>query len=203
MGTKIPNEQEMQALVRDLGVEPDGNFLLAQHHNSAGKSIATELLGGTYLNARSEQPFAVVFAPDAIITQRLKDDQVHRYPRAEVEHFTVRDGAEESVVFDFDWQGEHLSFYANKDASMRLRYVADNLRQLLANDFGHYAQDMSHVGVKGLAAYKYPVLESILPLGLLVMMVVTKDAHIGRGLLLAGALLAFIWVPKLPRPTRR
>lgn len=202
MGILVQNESQMQDLVRALGVEPEANFLYARHHNGAGKAFALDLLGPS-ATAASEPAFLLVFTPAEIIAQRLSNQRVHRYARAAMTNFKVRDGAQNSVVIDFDHAGEHVSFYADMGASMRLQYVADNLAALMANHFLGYATDMSQVGQTGLASFKYPLLESLLPLALVIAMMVLKADHFGRYLAISGLILVLIWLPKIPRPHRR
>ncbi|WP_125703509.1 hypothetical protein [Lacticaseibacillus daqingensis] len=203
MALLAPNEEEMKDRVRALGIEPNENFLMAHHHNSVAKGVAMNLVGGNLLTAHSEQPFLLVFTPEAIVAQRLKDDQVSRYAHDDVTNFKLRDGADEALVIDFDHQGTHVSFYAHKDAAMRLKYVATNLRVLLANQFCGYATDMSQVANSGWAAFKFPLLESLLPLGLLIVALTIPDAHPLKMVVPSVLLLALIWLPKIPRPNRR
>jgi hypothetical protein len=142
LGLLTENQQQMEDLVRQLGYEPSHNYLLVFKRMNNGAKVAVNLLLripslGTSL---VEKRHLLVFTPRGIVVHRLKKNGITEVCEAsKVKNFRVRDGANNSVVIDFDYEGESFSFYSYKDFSMRMKYVAENLAALSANNFMGYA----------------------------------------------------------------
>lgn len=137
------NKEQMEAIVRQLGYEPDGNFLLAYNRMSTGAKVAVNIfLQQPWIGTGiAEKQHLIIFTPDKIVVHRLKKNGATTiYPASEITNFTVRDGANKSTVFEFTHGTDKLSFYSYKDFSVRYKYVAENLAQLTANHFVGYAQ---------------------------------------------------------------
>lgn len=206
MPVLLPNKSEMEERVRALNLQVADNYLLAYHHMSNGKRVVANLMGGraNLITAHYEQAYLVVFTDKAITTQLLKDGTVASYPRSEISNFTVRDGAEQSLVFDFDAEGKHLSFYAYKDSGARMRYVAQNIEVLLSNHFLGLAPELPNVVTSGWRKYRYAMLESLLPLALMVVLIVSPGTSFKNrtGIIPAILILVMIWWPFRPKPHR-
>ncbi|WP_155288055.1 hypothetical protein [Lacticaseibacillus zhaodongensis] len=138
------SKAQMEAIVRQLGYEPDDNYLLAYNRlNNVAKAGIYILLQQPWIGlAMSEKEHVIIFTPEAIVIHRLKKNgQTQVFPANEIENFRVRDGANKSVVIEFTHGSDSFSYYSYKDFSMRNKYVAENLAKLTANNFGGYAKD--------------------------------------------------------------
>lgn len=144
MGILGESKAQMEAIVRQLGYEPDGNYLLAYNRlNNVAKTGAYLLFNPPFLGlAMAEKAHVIIFTPEALIIHRLKKKGLTQvFPAGEIQDFRARDGANHSTVIDFKHGGDAFSFYSYKDFSVRYKYAAENLAQLTANRFMGYAKE--------------------------------------------------------------
>lgn len=143
MGWFLSNsKQQMEDVVRTLGVEPDANYLLVYNRMNRAAKVAANLLLRTpsTVTGQVEKQHCMVFTPDQIIVRRLtKHPETTLYSASAITNFTYRDGEDDALIIDFDCNNEHLSFYTHKDFTMRMKYIAENLQVLLNNNFLGYA----------------------------------------------------------------
>lgn len=142
MGVLAESKAQMEAIVRQLGYEPNGNYLLAYNRlNNVAKTGIFLLLQQPWMGlAMTEKAHVIIFTPAVLVIHRLKKNGLTQvFPASEIEDFRVRDGVNHSTVIDFKHGGNAFSFYTYKDFSMRLKYAAENLAQLTASHFMGYA----------------------------------------------------------------
>lgn len=143
MGLLGDRQKDVEALVKSLGFEVNGNFILAYRRMNTPAKVATNLLLrvpsiGTNL---VEKQYLIIFSADKLAIHRMKKDgettimSVH-----DIKEFNYRDGANNSIVFEFNYQNEKFSFYTYKDFSFRMKYIAENLNQLIASHFLGYTK---------------------------------------------------------------
>ncbi|WP_390410486.1 hypothetical protein [Lacticaseibacillus jixiensis] len=144
MGILSESQDQMEAIVRALGYEPDGNYLLAYNRlNNVAKTGAWLFFKPPLLDLAlaAEKRHVIIFTPEALVIHRLKKNGLTQvFSANEITDFQVRDGANKSIVIDFTHGGNKFSFYTYKDFSMRLKYAANNLVQLSASHFMGYAK---------------------------------------------------------------
>lgn len=143
MGILGDSRNDVEALVQSLGYPVDGNFILAYQRMNTGAKLAANILlrvpsMGTNL---VEKQYLVIFSLNNLVLHRLKKNgETQVIPANEITDFQYRDGANNSIVFEFKYGGASFSFYSYKDFSFRLKYIANNLAQLMSSRFLGYAK---------------------------------------------------------------
>ncbi|WP_407894802.1 hypothetical protein [Lacticaseibacillus sp. N501-2] len=143
MGIFGDSRKGVEALVQSLGYDLDGNFILAYHRMNNVAKVAVNILFRVPSMGTSavEKQYLVIFSPERLVLHQMSKNGETRVLQAQdIEDFHYRDGANHSLVFEFRYHDEAFSFYTYQDFSFKLKYIGDNVAQLVASDFLGYAK---------------------------------------------------------------
>lgn len=135
------SQKEVESMVNRLGIVPAENYLVcfSKMNKWAKVGLHALLENQAIFSGLFEKRFLIVFAEKEIFLQPLFGaKKIRRFKRNEVKAFTVEEGVNQATVFRFVVGEEQFAFYAYRDATGRVAYVAENLQKLQDNQWNRY-----------------------------------------------------------------
>lgn len=137
-----PNKTKAEELLLANNLHPHSNYILASSRMNPVAKSATWL----FLSARTsiitnlfEKPYCLVFIKDKIVAIKISGKaSVTTYNKSDITNFSVKDGLNSTLIIDFFYRGEPISFYTHKNAGYRIAYSAENLKKLEMDSWRGY-----------------------------------------------------------------
>lgn len=142
MRIMMPSKEEMEVYVATIGIMPKHNYLVVYRKmkDSAKAFFKHFTKSSSVVTGGIEKPYYLVITKKELILQEMtKHHEIIKILRNDLRDFIIRDGEENTKVIEFNYGDETFNFFAHKDSTGRVQYVADNLEYL---DQHHWLEEI-------------------------------------------------------------